>query len=82
MKKPPLVEVKWNDAWSSDESWKDSDVERTHRPHETFSVGYLLKRSKRGVSICRDYDEDEGEPRYDGALFVPAGMVVKVRRLR
>lgn len=85
MKAPPLVEVTWNDAWSSDTSWHDDDVERTHEPHRTHSVGYLLKRSRKGVTICRDYDDDNTDDegrRYDGALFIPAGMVVKVRRLR
>jgi len=86
MKKLPLVEVVWNDAHSDAEKTElASEVGDFHNPAVITSCGYLVRRNKIGLTIAGCYDQFHGEEEregYERVMFIPAGMVVKVRRLR
>jgi hypothetical protein len=82
MKTPPVVKVTWNDAWCSQAGHSVEAIAAEHEPHVVSSVGFLVRSDRKGVMIAGCYDEKEGEPYYDRILFVPRGMVAKVRRVR
>jgi hypothetical protein len=73
---PKLVAVTWNDAHQS--GAEPFDVDEFHKPWVYTSVGWLVKNDAAGVTVAACKGDDE----FDRALFVPRGMVVKVRRLK
>lgn len=79
---PQMVEVTWNDAWQDQTARTAKEAEPEHKPHVNHSTGYLVKRNHVGVMVAGCADFKDGEVTFDRCLFVPAGMVVKVRRLR
>lgn len=77
-KKTRIVQVEWLDAASllgSASNAEDlSQVESCH----TISVGYLLKRNKKGVYLSTDMLDGE----YQGAIhFIPGGMLKDMKDL-
>ena len=74
----PYVELKWNDAHADNDFNSPKKLKKKHEPRVVTTVAIQYKRNKAGITIIRDYD-DQGEG--DGRLFVPAGMIVSVRRL-
>jgi hypothetical protein len=82
MKKHTPVIVTWLDAWHGSEVYGVEDLEKKHAAHVIHSTGLLVKHDETGVMIAGDVDTWQGEVEYDRVLFVPAGMVVKVTRLR
>jgi hypothetical protein len=74
-----VVEVTWLDAWHDPDECKPEALEAEHGPIEVASVGYEVRNDDYGVMIaaCR---EDDGT--FKRVLFVPAGMIKRVRRLR
>jgi hypothetical protein len=74
-----LVVVTWNDAHADAEFHDKASLAKEHVPRRVQSVGILVTRDKKGITLARDFD-DAGE--YDGRIFIPRGMVVKVRKLK
>lgn len=75
----PFVEVTWDDACNS-AAWKSvEEAEEWHGPVECSTVGYLFKRDKKGITLAMSLSKAGG---VGGLWHVPAGMVMKVRRLR
>ena len=74
----PVVEVKWRDACSRG-GWRD--VSHTHhdRPLCVTSVGYLLHKDKRRVTLALSLaaNDDVGD-----TLTVPRSWILRVRTLR
>jgi len=70
------VMVTWEDACSSS-AWTE--------PYENgptvINVGFFVHRNKRGLCLAKGVIMDDREEVL-GAMFIPAGMVRKVRRLR
>lgn len=75
----PLVVVTWNDAHADAEFHDKKSVTTEHVPRRVQSVGMLAARDKKGITLVRDYDDSGG---FDGRIFIPKGMVVKVRKLK
>lgn len=73
MKLYPIVMVTWDDA-----NVADSSVD--HVPKRMYTVGFLMRRDKVGVSIAAETSDEKNDVR--SVTFIPAAMVVKVRRLR
>ena len=73
----PLVEVKWEDAWSSG-SHRDPDDKFLTEPAVTTSVGFLLKRKPRLVLA---QSMTQAQRVYD-TLTIPKGCVKKIKRLK
>lgn len=69
MKKGSVVEVRWHDAGSG----RDEDEAAAHI---RTSVGYLQRRGTKGVWIAMESDA------LSDVHFIPAGMVIRVSRLR
>lgn len=71
----PIVEVEWEDAVETSE-WSEVDSLR-NRPMPTRSVGYLVKKSKRAitlVSLLNDHHSSLG-------VTIPTGMVRRIHLL-
>lgn len=73
--KPVLVT--WHDAWES-----QSDVEPDkirHEPKVQYTVGFLIRKDKRGVTLATEYGDDDLELRTTN--FIPKGMIVSITKL-
>ena len=73
------VEVIWRDSVLDNGGWMP--VRRHLRPRWgelIHSVGFVLRDDKEGVSLASSVHGD----RAAGVVHIPAGMVVKRRRLR
>jgi hypothetical protein len=73
--KRELVVVTWNDAVEH----PDGEREPRHEPAVQITAGFLLKRDRRGISIATELNDDDGTG-WRGENFIPAGMIVSVRR--
>lgn len=73
----PIVKVYWDDACGQ-QGWRSVSDAR-HSAVETISIGYLVKKTKVGVTVAATLN-DQGE--VNDVVFVPAGMVTKIEILR
>lgn len=77
--KPDLVIVEWGDAWSS-AGWADGPSE--HKAVTVFTVGFLEKNDKVGVTVVgriADYNNEWGAGLRS---FIPAGMIKKIKKIK
>lgn len=80
MKKPyPMVLVVWNDASGAVGYCTPDEIHRDHNPKLTYSVGFLIKKSTKGVTIAQDCYADGKD--YHTWTFVPKCMVVSVTKV-
>lgn len=77
-KEPHIVRVEWLDAASSLGDPSDLEELASISDFLTVSVGFLVKKNKKGIFLSTDWVEGKGA----GALhFVPNGMVKKLSDL-
>jgi hypothetical protein len=77
-KEPHIVRVEWLDAASSLGDPSDIDELNSISDFLTVSVGFLVKKNKKGIFLSTDWVEGKGA----GALhFVPNGMLKKLSDL-
>lgn len=77
-KEPHIVRVEWLDAASSLGDPSDAEELNSISDFLTVSVGFLVKKSKKGVFLSTDWVEGKGA----GALhFVPNGMLKRMTDL-
>lgn len=79
MKKPPVVEVVWLDAWADHGNVTLAEVEQNDGL-VTHSIGYLVGRTKKGITLASSHWPSEMKE-YGGVDFIPAKMVVRLRYL-
>lgn len=74
-----IVEVTWEDA-SSTEGWMPPDEADGYHEREYIcvTVGYLVKRDKRGVTLSATVNCTGAR---GGTWHIPAGMIRRVRSL-
>lgn len=78
-KKPELVLVEWDDAWSKDE-WVDVNLAKNVSVNASVQlVGFVVKRDKTGILLSQGIAAAES---YPNLFFVPKGMVKKVKTLK
>ena len=82
MTNKPLVIVRWNDADSSSIKILTETEQDYHKPVEMQTVGWLLKKDKKGVSVVNEVFQENGVPQYRGHTFVPHGMVISIETVR
>jgi hypothetical protein len=78
----PYVVVDWRDSHTSAKiGWRSfSEVDEYHAlPAVCTSVGLMVKRDKKGITLAMS-TTDEGL--VSNLWHIPAGMVLRVRRLR
>jgi hypothetical protein len=76
--RPPLVIIEWLDAASDLSEVDEASLAHVER-NLTYSAGFMLKRTDRGVFLVTDWLEN-GEMRI--AHFVPNGMIKAIRTVR
>lgn len=74
------VEVSWGDAyggntWASNQNITGEDC----TPLDCISMGYVLEDTKHGIMLAATQAENNDN---SNRLFIPRGMVQKVRTLR
>lgn len=75
-----LVLVEWEDAHSENSWYTKEEVEKNHcLPLLVKTVGFLVKKSKKGISITSGKASNNA---LLGNFFVPAGMIKKVSKLK
>ena len=83
MKPVPLgqfVQIDWQDATSS--ATLPFHAERDHKPIIMHTRGWVLCQDKTGISVASEHYTEEGQDHFRGWTFIPAGMVVKVGRIK
>ena len=79
MRKPPIVEVTWEDAFNSSRWLRESEVNEWHGLGATCTtLGYLFKRDQRGVTLVQSLSPQE----FGATWFIPKRMIKKLRRLK
>lgn len=77
-----LVEVIWIDAFCR-EGWHEGPKNPRKwvaTPYIVKSVGYYKGKDKTYISICQGRHEHDEQ--LDNSLFIPHGMIRKVRKLK
>lgn len=84
MKKRPLLEVTWDDAFNNSRWFTQEDAEGWHdSPLRCVTIGWLVKKDKTGITLAHtvvgspNVASDIGSP-----WHIPTGMIRKVRRIR
>lgn len=78
----PRVTVVWGDAHSlpPNEGLELRDVAKHHKPMQSVTTGWLLRRDLHGVSLANERQEDPATRAvtYRGHTFIPAGMILRI----
>jgi hypothetical protein len=74
---PPIVYVRWLDAYHLSEG----NVTRDHITDgfALDSVGWLVKETKRSISIGQDYSEEQDD--FRRVITIPRKMIVSVKKI-
>ena len=83
-KRPRLVLVEWEDAYSSNPGWLDIDEAKQWGRKSVLvrNAGYLVERSKERIVLAARWDKDRDRPYFGLMQRIPSGMVRRVWRLR
>lgn len=76
---PPgsIVLLTWQDAAQRGPYWVDKAKAKAHAPVKVQTVGFLVKASKRRVTIMQSFHRDQ----VGGVFSIPAAWVVQVTTL-
>ena len=78
MKKLPIVEVEWVDS-SGRGGWHSREDHRAQTPSHILSVGYLVKSTKRHVTILQSADTEVDLA--EGSTTIPRSAIRSIRKL-
>jgi hypothetical protein len=81
MAEKPLVKVTWLDAQDHKDTWVDvTEAENfTDLECKIVSVGFLVRKTDKYVTIAGDYDEVDRD--YGTVRKIPTGMVQEIKEL-
>lgn len=76
---PPgsIVLLTWHDAAQRGPYWVTPTQAKAHRPVKVHSVGFLVKASKRRVTLMQSFHPDQT----GGVFSIPAAWVTEVQTL-
>lgn len=72
-----IVEVVWLDA-VADSTWTDIEAVKNHGVVEVSTVGYLLKKDERQVTLLMT----KGDECVQGYFVIPAGCITEIKQLK
>ena len=77
----PIVYVSWHDAQDYNETWahEENVVEWGTQNCLIESVGFLVSKTDKYVTLAADWDEDDKN--YGRTTKIPSGMVVELKEL-
>lgn len=73
-----LLKVTWLDAKSLPAGWKSVKKAKKSKPAEIISVGYLVKKRKRSITLVASLTDD-GD--CDGDVVIPRDWITKTEKL-
>lgn len=79
-----VVEVTWIDAFCSG-GWHEGPKDRKNWsviPYTVKTIGYYMGKDKNYISVIQSEASDRSEDKVDNAMFIPHGMVKKIRKLK
>jgi hypothetical protein len=71
-----LVEINWVDSCGSPTIWEEPEP---MPPLSIISIGYLLEKNDKYVTICQSVSESENVGR---RFTIPAGCIKKIKVIR
>lgn len=76
----PVV-ITWNDTQEHGEKWVGvADVDEwSEKDCKIISIGFLVKETKRYLTIVGDFDSDDAD--YGRVQKIPVGCVVEIKEL-
>ena len=78
MKNPKPVKILWDDSSEPGSGWMDrDDVGDWHGRTRVWSIGFVIHETKRHVTLCHSYSEDE----VCGVLCIPKSAILKRKKL-
>ena len=77
---PPLVLVEWSDA-TSYADWKDEEAVEKIAPEACVSVGWLIKKTKKFITIVASYSP-EGKDNWSSITTIPAAFCTKIYEIK
>ena len=80
----PIIEVFWLDANCSEgwQSIEDVDYKNLSELLDKKSVGYLLKKTDKFISIAQSYDSDKKGGQCDNIMTIPKSCIKKIRSIK
>lgn len=72
-----LVMITWHDAMSDHAGWKKIDKVSKQQPPVARTVGWVIKRTRRAVTLVSSIVDDE----CDGDVVIPTGMIIREQEL-
>lgn len=84
MKKPPLVEIRWHDAFMRSSSATAGDAIKDDDYAVRYTVGWLVHDSETKVIVAMSYDPPAPgeEAEYDDRYTIPKQYVQQIRYVR
>lgn len=81
MKKPPLVEVKWRDAFLRSSSANLADALKDEEHAIRYTIGWLIVADERVVRVSMTFDPGAAgeDPEYDDRYTIPRPYVEAIR---
>ena len=73
-----IVVVHWKDATTVG-GWNTRSAYLDHRPSSIVTVGFLLKKTKREITVVTTQDTSSGD--YNQAISIPRSWVTSIRRV-
>jgi hypothetical protein len=72
------VLIEWEDACGPEKYWHFPET-IDHTPGEIVSIGFVIQKNKRTVTICQSVDPKGG---YGGLHIIPRSVVKKMTRVK
>lgn len=79
VKKLRPVLVEWHDILDGGGEWQDDDGKLA--PVTVRTVGFMLSKGPKHITIARDYFDHEDKRTLGGRLAIPTGCIVKITQL-
>lgn len=74
----PLLLVQWYDATSNHSGWEKIDTIAKQTPPVVRSVGWLIRRTKRHITLVASIVGDEGS----SDVTIPASWIISEKELK
>lgn len=74
----PLLLVTWRDAVSNHVGWEKLDTIAKQTPVTVRSVGWLLRRTRRHITLVASIVDDEGS----SDVTIPTGWIISEKEIK
>lgn len=75
-----IVIIEWLDANAAD-GWTNMKKARSHPLAECFSVGYIVRRNFRQITLAQSISSDKGDT-CDALISIPTSCIKSIKELK